>query len=41
LDDIPTAWEAGFKSLELDGLVGLLGPREAPQRLANALSRCA
>src|SRR5262245_1495315 len=28
LDDIPTAAEAGFKSLEFDGLVGLLGPRE-------------
>ena len=27
LNDIPTAREAGFKSLELDGLVGLLGPK--------------
>ncbi len=27
LDDIPTAAEAGYKSLELDGLVGLLGPK--------------
>jgi hypothetical protein len=27
LNDIPTAAEAGFKSLELDGLVGLLGPK--------------
>ena len=26
LNDIPTAAEAGFKSLEFDGLVGLLGP---------------
>jgi tripartite-type tricarboxylate transporter receptor subunit TctC len=30
LKDIPTATEAGFKSLELDGLVGLLGPRSMP-----------
>ncbi|MDI1346895.1 MAG: tripartite tricarboxylate transporter substrate binding protein [Pseudolabrys sp.] len=27
LNDIPTAAEAGFKSLELDGLVGVLGPK--------------
>src|SRR5215831_19856187 len=27
LNDIPTAAEAGFKSLEFDGLVGLFGPR--------------
>lgn len=27
LDAIPTAAEAGYKSLELDGLVGLLGPK--------------
>lgn len=27
LNDIPTAREAGYKSLELDGLVGLLGPK--------------
>ncbi len=30
LNDIPTAAEAGFKSLEMDGLVGLLGPRDMP-----------
>jgi tripartite-type tricarboxylate transporter receptor subunit TctC len=30
LNDIPTAAEAGFKSLEFDGLVGLLGPRDFP-----------
>jgi len=30
LPDIPTAAEAGFKSLEMDGLVGLLGPRDMP-----------
>jgi len=28
LPDIPTAEEAGFKSLSMDGLVGLLGPRD-------------
>ena len=33
LDDIPTASEAGFKSLEFDGLVGLLGPRDLPQKV--------
>lgn len=32
LPDIPTADEMGFKSLTMDGLTGLLGPREmAPQ----------
>ena len=31
LPDIPTGKEAGYKSLEFDGLVGLLGPRELPQ----------
>ena len=30
LAEIPTAAEAGFKSLEMDGLVGLLGPRGMP-----------
>ena len=30
LNDIPTAAEAGYKSLEFDGLVGLLGPRDFP-----------
>lgn len=30
LNDIPTAAEAGYKSLEFDGLVGLLGPRDMP-----------
>jgi tripartite-type tricarboxylate transporter receptor subunit TctC len=28
LKEIPTATQAGFKSLELDGLVGLLGPKD-------------
>jgi tripartite-type tricarboxylate transporter receptor subunit TctC len=30
LPDIPTANEAGFKSLSMDGLVGLLGPKDMP-----------
>ena len=30
LPDIPTGREAGYKSLEFDGLVGLLGPRDMP-----------
>jgi tripartite-type tricarboxylate transporter receptor subunit TctC len=30
LPDIPTGKEAGYKSLEFDGLVGLLGTREVP-----------
>jgi tripartite-type tricarboxylate transporter receptor subunit TctC len=33
LPDIPTAAEAGFKSLEMDGLVGLFGPRDMPLAL--------
>jgi tripartite-type tricarboxylate transporter receptor subunit TctC len=31
LPDIPTGKEAGYKSLEFDGLVGLLGPRDMPK----------
>jgi tripartite-type tricarboxylate transporter receptor subunit TctC len=30
LKDIPTAREAGFPSLEMDGLVGVLGPSNTP-----------
>ena len=30
LNDIPTAAEAGYKSLEFDGLVGLFGPKDMP-----------
>ena len=30
LPDIPTGKEAGYKSLEFDGLVGLMGPRDMP-----------
>lgn len=39
LPDIPTAAEAGYKSLEFDGLVGLFGPKGFPdaarQRIAE------
>jgi len=39
LDAIPTAREAGFPSLEFDGLVGVLGPKNMPKaaidRIAN------
>jgi len=33
LPDVPTAAETGFPSLELEGLVGLFGPREMPDDL--------
>src|SRR5215831_16483254 len=38
LNDIPTAAEAGFKSLEFDGLVGLLGPRDFPQAARDRIA---
>jgi tripartite-type tricarboxylate transporter receptor subunit TctC len=38
LDDIPTASEAGYKSLEFDGLVGLLGPRDLPQKVRDRIA---
>jgi tripartite-type tricarboxylate transporter receptor subunit TctC len=38
LNDIPTASEAGFKSLELDGLVGLLGPKDMPLALRDKIA---
>lgn len=38
LNDIPTAAEAGFKSLELDGLVGLLGPKDMPLALREKIA---
>jgi tripartite-type tricarboxylate transporter receptor subunit TctC len=38
LNDIPTAREAGFPSLEMDGLVGVLGPDNMP---ADAKARIA
>jgi tripartite-type tricarboxylate transporter receptor subunit TctC len=38
LNDIPTAAEAGYKSLEFDGLVGLLGPRNMPAALRERIA---
>jgi tripartite-type tricarboxylate transporter receptor subunit TctC len=38
LDDIPTAREAGYPSLEFDGLVGLLGPKGMPQALRERIA---
>jgi tripartite-type tricarboxylate transporter receptor subunit TctC len=38
LNDIPTAREAGYKSLELDGLVGLLGPKGMPLALRQKIA---
>ena len=38
LDDIPTASEAGYKSLEFDGLVGLLGPRDFSPSVRNRIA---
>jgi tripartite-type tricarboxylate transporter receptor subunit TctC len=39
LNDIPTAAEAGFQSLEFDGLVGLLGPRGMPLALRERIAK--
>ncbi|MDP2411170.1 MAG: tripartite tricarboxylate transporter substrate binding protein [Pseudolabrys sp.] len=38
LKDIPTAVQAGFRSLELDGLVGVLGPRSMPMPLRERIA---
>ena len=38
LNDIPTASEAGYKSLEFDGLVGLLGARDFPQATRDRIA---
>ena len=38
LKGIPTATQAGFKSLELDGLVGLLGPKGMPLPLRQKIA---
>ena len=38
LDDIPTAAEAGFKSLEFDGLSGLFGTREVSQTVRERIA---
>ena len=38
LNDIPTAAEAGFRSLELDGLVGVLGPKDMPLAIREKIA---
>jgi tripartite-type tricarboxylate transporter receptor subunit TctC len=38
LKDIPTATQAGYKSLELDGLVGLLGPKGMPLAIRQKIA---
>ncbi|MBI2716664.1 MAG: tripartite tricarboxylate transporter substrate binding protein [Rhizobiales bacterium] len=38
LPDIPTSEEAGFKSLSMDGLVGLLGPRDMPLAMRERIA---
>jgi tripartite-type tricarboxylate transporter receptor subunit TctC len=38
LPDVPTAAEAGYKSLEFDGLNGILGPREIPQAVRDRIA---
>jgi tripartite-type tricarboxylate transporter receptor subunit TctC len=38
LNEIPTAAEAGYKSLELDGLVGLFGPQSMPMALRDKIA---
>jgi tripartite-type tricarboxylate transporter receptor subunit TctC len=38
LNDIPTAAEAGYKSLEFDGLNGVLGPREISQSVRDRIA---
>jgi len=38
LNDIPTASEAGYKALEFDGLVGVLGPRDVPQAVRDRIA---
>lgn len=39
LDDIPTAREAGFPSLEMDGLVGILGPSNTPAAAKERIAK--
>ena len=38
LNDIPTAAEAGYKALEFDGLVGLLGPKTMPAAVRDKIA---
>jgi tripartite-type tricarboxylate transporter receptor subunit TctC len=39
LNDIPTAREAGFPSLEFDGLVGLFGPKGFPTAVSEKIAK--
>jgi tripartite-type tricarboxylate transporter receptor subunit TctC len=39
LDSIPTAREAGYPSLEFDGLVGLLGPKGMPKAAIDRIAK--
>jgi tripartite-type tricarboxylate transporter receptor subunit TctC len=39
LNDIPTAREAGFPSLEFDGLVGLFGPKGFPNAVSEKIAK--
>jgi tripartite-type tricarboxylate transporter receptor subunit TctC len=36
--DVPTAAEAGFPDLTIDGLVGLFGPRDMPEELRERIA---
>ena len=38
LNDIPTAAEAGYKDLEFDGLVGLIGPKGMPAAASEKIA---
>jgi tripartite-type tricarboxylate transporter receptor subunit TctC len=38
LPDIKTGKEQGYKSLEFDGLVGLLGPRDMPLAVRDRIA---
>ena len=38
LRDIPTGRELGYRSLEFDGLVGILGPRNMPQAARDRIA---
>jgi tripartite-type tricarboxylate transporter receptor subunit TctC len=39
LSDVPTAREAGFPSLEMDGLVGILGPDNMPAEAKTRIAK--
>jgi tripartite-type tricarboxylate transporter receptor subunit TctC len=38
LPDVPTATDAGYKSLEFDGLDGILGPCDMPQAVRDRIA---